>query len=236
MKKLSLLVIALPLLITACNTACIEDAGVRVEHVQSLKEFDELEVRGPIKVIIQQDSSYKVRIAADSNVVDEVKASVSGGTLKLKLDSDKYCGSDSVVIYAGIKLLKKINLESGSKLQSTSLLNLRDVEMNLNGTTQVDLQLTAGKLTTTVDGTAKIALSGQAGEHILNSTGALSLNAFDFVVARYNLHTEGVNASNINVLNDLNVETSGTSETFYKGSPVKINKKKAGTAKLEKVN
>jgi hypothetical protein len=236
MKKLGLLLFSLPLLFTACNTKCIEDSGIRVERAEAFKEFDELEVAGPIKVVLQQDSSYKIRIAADSNIVENVKASVGSNTLKLKLDPEKYCGQDSVVVYAGVKYLKSIRLESGSKVGSNALLNLRDVELTLNGNTEVDMQLTTGKMTTNVDGTAKIRLTGQAGEHNLKSTGALTLDAFDFVTAKVSMNTEGVNKANINVLNDLNLETSGTSEVFYKGSPKNINKKKAGNAKLEKVN
>ena len=236
MKQLSLFLLAISLLFTACNTKCVEDSGIRVERAEQMEAFEKLEIRGPIKVILQQDSSYKIRIAADSNIVDAVKVSVGSKTLKLKLDPEKYCGQDSVIVYAGILYLNSIRMENNSKLASHTLLNLKDVELNLDGNTEVDLQLTTGKMTTTVDGTSKIKLSGQAGEHNLKSTGALTLDAFDFVTAKISLNTEGVNKANINVLNDLNLETTGTSEVYYKGSPKNINKKKAGTAVLEKVN
>ncbi len=236
MKRISLLLLALPLLFTACKTACVEDSGIRVERSETFKEFDELEVRGPIKVVVRQDSSYKITISADSNIVGDVKASVGSNTLKLKLDPEKYCGQDTIVVYAGVRTLKAIRLEDGSKVSSDALLNLRDLDLTLNGTTAVDMELSAFKLTTSVDGTATITLRGQAAEHNLKSTGALKLDAFDFIVAKVSLNTEGVNKANINVLNDLNVETSGTSEVHYKGSPKNINKKKAGIAILEKVN
>jgi len=236
MKQLSLFLLALSLLFTACNTKCVEDSGIRVERAQQLEAFEKLEIRGPIKVILVQDSSYKVRISADSNIVEDVKASISSKTLKLKLDPEKYCGKDSVIVYAGIIYLKSIRLENGSKLASNGLLNLKDVELDLDGNTEVNMDLTTGKMTTNVDGTSKITLRGQAGEHNLKSTGALTLDAFDFVTAKVSMNTEGVNKANINVLNDLNLETTGTSEVYYKGSPKNINKKKAGTAILKKVN
>jgi len=236
MKQLSLFLLALSLLFTACNTKCVEDSGIRIERAQQMEAFEKLEIRGPIKVILQQDSSYKVRIAADSNIIEDVKASVGSKTLKLKLDPEKYCGKDSVIVYAGINNLTSIRLENESTLASSTLLHLRDVELILNDNTVVDMELTTGKMTTTVDGTSKITLRGQAGEHNLKSTGALTLDAFDFVTAKISLNTEGVVKANINVLNDLNLETTGTSDVHYKGSPKNINKKKAGTAILEKVN
>ena len=236
MKRFSLLLFALPWILTSCKTECIEDAGMRVSHVNTVDSFDEVEVQGAIKVVFLQDSSYAIKVEADSNVVDIVKASVSRGTLKLGLDPEKYCGTDSVVVYAGIGNLKSIKAGGSSKLTSQGRLNLGDLKLTLTGNTTTDLDLNAAKLTTDVDGTASIKLIGQAGIHELKSKGALNLDAFDFVVGHYNLNMEGVGKSNINVLNELKVETSGSSEVFYKGSPKKIDKKKTGNARLQKVN
>jgi len=38
------------------------------------------------------------------------------------------------------------------------------------------------------------------------------------------------------VLNELKVRTDGSSEIYYKGNPKKIDEKKSGATKLEKVN
>jgi hypothetical protein len=236
MKTLSILIIAFPLLMAGCKTNCVEDAGVRVERVEVFKDFDELEINGPIKVVLLQDSATKVRISADTSVISLVKADVSSGKLKLKLDPEKYCGQDSVIAYTSFKMLKSVRLESGSEVASTSLLNFRDIEFTLNGSTTVNLEMSASIMTTTIDGTADMNLKGQSGEHNIKSNGVLNLTAPDFVVAKYKINTEGVGKSTINVLNDLNIETSGTSEIFYKGSPKNISKKKTGVATLEKVN
>ncbi|WP_432709003.1 head GIN domain-containing protein [Pedobacter sp.] len=236
MKRISLLLFALPLILISCKTECVEDAGMRVSHVNTVDSFDEVEVQGTIKVVFHQDSSYAIKVEADSNVIDEVKASVSRGALKLSLDPEKYCGADSVVVYAGVGNLKSIKAGANSSLASQGRLNLGDLKLTLNGNTTTDLDLNASKLTTEVDGTADIKLIGQAGIINVKSKGSLNLNAFDFVVGQYNLDMEGVSKCNINVLNELKVETSGSSEVFYKGSPKKIDKKKTGNARLQKVN
>jgi hypothetical protein len=236
MKRFSLLLFAFPLLLNSCKTECAEDVGVRVSHVNTVDRFDEVEVKGPVKVVFHQDSSYAIKVDADSSVVDEIKASVSRGTLKIELDPERYCGTDSVIVYAGIGSLKSIKAMANSMVASQGRLNLGELKLSLTGNTRVDLDLNASKLTTEVDGTANIKMIGQAGSHQLKSKGDISLDAFDFVVGNYEINIEGVGKSNINVLNELNVETSGSSEIFYKGMPKKINKKKTGNARLEKVN
>jgi hypothetical protein len=236
MKRFSLLLFAFPLLLNSCKTECAEDVGVRVSHVNTVDRFDEVEVKGPVKVVFHQDSSYAIKVEADSSIVDEIKASVSRGTLKIELDPERYCGTDSVIVYAGVGSLKSVKAMANSMVASQGRLNLGELKLSLTGNTHVDLDLNASKLTTEVDGTANLKIIGQAGSHQLKSKGDIKLDAFEFVVGNYDINLEGVGKSNINVLNELNVETSGSSEIFYKGTPKKINKKKTGNARLEKVN
>jgi hypothetical protein len=191
--------------------------------------FDEIEIDGPVKLVLRQDSSFKVTVSADSNIVEKIKTSVSGETLKIKLDPMSYCGTDSIVIHAGIGALTEIKAAGTSKVYS-------DLNLELSGTTETNLNIYVGKLTTKSDGAARLTVSGQAGLHKLESKGMLELNAFDFVVAQYDINIEGTGKSNINVLNDLKVKTSGSSSIFYKGNPKNVSDKKSGTSKLEKVN
>jgi hypothetical protein len=116
MKKLTFLILLLPILWSACKTKCVEDSGVRTSRGQTVKEFNEIEIAGPIKLVLHQvpDSVYQVKVSADSNVVNLIETKVSGGTLKLKLDTAAYCGKDSIVVHASIAQLKSLTEASFS--------------------------------------------------------------------------------------------------------------------------
>lgn len=236
MKKLALYILALPLLFAACTPKCIEDSGVHGSKNLSLKPYDELEVSGPIKVLLLQDSSYQLKIEADSNILALVKADVSGSTLTLKLDAEKYCGTDSITVTAGIGDLKKIAITEAVSLFTSSRINLNDLNIDMTGATVVRLDLNAAKLSIDNDGAADIHLMGQAGLHQLKSKGSIRLEAFDFVTGGYDLDIEGAGKANINVLNDLKVKTTGATEIYYKGNPKNVEEKKSGVSKLQKVN
>lgn len=230
------LVFALAMIVSGCSNKCIEDAGNHVVKDITVTPFNEIEVDGPVKLILRQDSSFKISISADSNIVDQIKASVSGETFKVEMDPMKYCGTDSIIIHAGIGALTELKATGASKIYSEGALHVGDIDLELTGTTETNLNIYAGKLKTKSDGAARLTLSGQAGLHELNTKGVLELNAFDFVVAQYDINIEGTGKSNINVLNDLKVKTSGASSIFYKGNPKNVSDKKSGTSKLEKVN
>ena len=235
MKKLSFIALFIPLLFTGCENECIEDSGHHVSRALTLKNFDKIRVDGAIKLVMVQDSSYKVQVEADSNVIVYVKAEVSGSELKLKVDRN-YCGTDSVVVHAGIGELKALSLDGAVKVEGEGRIYAADVDLSLSGASDLRLDLSAAKVNTRVDGVGKIALSGQAGTHDLKINGTAKVNAFDFIVGVYNIDTDGSGKAEINVLNELKVKTSGSSEIYYKGNPKKVDEKKSGATKLEKVN
>lgn len=235
MKKLSLLVLALSVFLSACNNKCIEDLGIQSSKELSLNPFDQIDVQGAMKLILVQDSSYKATIQTDSNLLAYIKADVSSSKLKLKVDRE-YCGNDSVVVRVGIGELKSITAAGAVQVITESKLILNDLSISMSGSSRLWLDLSAGKLSTTTDGIADIYLSGQAGSHQLKTKGTVAVDAFNFVAGLYNIDIEGVGKANINVLNELKVETSGSSEIYYKGNPKKVDEKKSGATKLEKVN
>lgn len=236
MKKQLLCLLVLPVLFTACKSKCVEDLGILSTRDLALKPFDEITVKGPVRLVMRQDSSYKVNVQSDSAVIDMVKVEVSGHELQVKLDAKQYCGKDSIIVSAGIGDLKKLKAEGAAHIYTSSLINVNDLEMNLSGATMLMLQMNAGKLTTNTDGAANIVLLGQAGAHELKSKGAIQMTAFDFVTGISDLNVEGVAKLKINVLNELKINSTGSADISYKGNPRKLDEKKTGTYKLEKVN
>lgn len=233
-----LLVLAIPvLLMIGCKDKCIEDSGVQANRGTVVKNFDKIKVSGAIKLVLRQDSSYAVKIITDSNIIDYVKVDVGSNELRLKMDENlKYCGGDSVVAEVGIGVLKALNGKGAVKVLSDGLIYADDVELTFSGSSDVSLNLNAGKLTTFMDGIGKLHLTGQAGIHNLATQGTAEVNAFDFVAGVYNIDINGSGKAQINVLNELKVKTEGASDVYYKGNPKNVKEDKSGAAKLEKVN
>lgn len=236
MKNISFIALFIPVLLAGCENKCIEDSGKVVSRTVTLKSFDKIKVDGKIKLILTQDSSYTVQVDADSNIIAYVKADVSGSELKVKLDYDKYCGTDSIVVRAGIGELKQLDADGAVKVVGEERIYANDVNLEFSGSSDVRLDLSAAKVKTKVDGIGEFVLSGQAGAHELKINGKAKVDAFDFVVGVYDIETDGIGKANINVLNELKVRTSGSSEIYYKGNPKKVDEKKSGATKLEKVN
>jgi len=236
MKQRVGLFLILAVAFTACKNKCIEDSGKHIEKKIVAKNFDKISLSGAVKLVLNQDSSYAITVSADSNVIDEIETKVSGSELTVKLDEDKYCGTDSVVVHVGIGLLTQLTAKDGSALISEGLLKLGDLKLDFTGAVVASLNVQAGKITTTSEGASTLKLTGQAGQHDVISKGTITLNAPDFTVGIYKLDIKGAGKSKINVLNELYVETAGASEITYRGNPKTVKENKKGVGKLEKVN
>ncbi|MHA4895071.1 head GIN domain-containing protein [Pedobacter sp. PWIIR3] len=236
MKKLFAIVLFIPVLLAGCSSGCIEDSGVHIAKGLTVKPFDKIDVSGAMKLVLKQDSTYAIKIEADSNLMEYIKVDVSGSELKLDMKKGQYCGTDSIVIYAGIGELKKLSAAGAVDVRSEGAIYAKDVSMSLAGASNASLSLNAANLITTIDGVGKLKLAGQAGTHKLTTTGSAEIDAFNFASGVYDISITGTGKANINVLNELKVKTEGSSEVYYKGNPSSIDEKKTGAAKLEKVN
>ena len=236
MNKLILTLFASLILLAGCKSKCIEDSGNHIEKNTVVKVFDKMDISGAFKVILRQDSSYALKIATDSNLMSAIKIDVSSSELRIKMEEGSYCGSDSIVIQIGIGELKRLKTAGAVGLRTDGHIYANDVQLNFSGSSDINLVINAGKLSTYMDGAGKLALVGQAGVHELSTQGTATIEAFGFAAGVYNLDVTGSAKANINVLNELSVKTEGSSEVYYKGNPKNVKEKKSGAAKLEKVN
>lgn len=235
-NKTALYLFLLPVIFAGCKSKCVDDLGIHVTRDRQLKPFNEIGVSGPLRLVMRQDSSFKVSVTADSAAIDLVSAVVKGDRLELSMDKSKYCGKDSVIINAGIGALKKITAKGAGHIYTSSAIHVGELELDLSGATQLMMEVNAAKLITSTDGAASLTFIGQTGSHQLKIKGALQMNAFAFVAGGYDINSQGVSKLQINVLNDLKIKTSGSSDISYKGSPKNISENKNGTYKLTNVN
>jgi hypothetical protein len=236
MKKIKyLLFLTTIIAISACNSKCIKGSGTSKTEDRSISDFNKIEFGGNIKLTVYQDGNTSMNITADDNILKEIKTKVDNGTLKIDLDGN-YCNLGSIAIVLHTKKLDGIDASGSAEIIAAKPINSDNFDLKLSGNSKVDLELTTGRLNTKTSGSADITLKGQAREHNLDMSGSTQLAAFDLVVGDYNIESSGSSDCEINVLNSLNVKSSGASNIKYKGNPKSVNNDKSGSSDLVHVN
>jgi hypothetical protein len=224
------------LLLTSCDGFdCINGTGNQVAESREIGTFNQIETSGSLKIVLSQDSISSVRIIADDNIQKEIRTRLSGSTLKIDFDGN-FCDPGPVTVFLSSKDYQKIESSGSVEVLSEGNLNLNDLDLNLQGSSKVMLDLNVKSLLTSTSGSSEIVLKGQAGSHELDMTGSSSLEALDFIVGEYRISSTGASKSRINVLNTLEVNSRGASDVQYKGKPSRIKKDESGASVVRSIN
>lgn len=221
--------------LSACNGPCIEGSGNQVSQNRNVEAFTSVETGGAVKLVLQQDSIQKVSIVADDNIQEHIKTIVNGDRLQIKMDNN-FCDAGPITIYVNAKTFSGVSASGTVNVISTGRINTGDFDLDLSGNSKVELDIIAANFKTNSSGSSEITLRGQARKHELSSSGSSDVDAFDFVVADYSIATSGSSNCRINVLNSLDVQSSGSSEIEYRGNPKRINNDKSGSSSIKKVD
>jgi len=229
----------LALLITVLSSCggsgCITGSGEQIVEQRSIGDFSKLEISGDFKVLIFQSDSCSMSIMADDNIIPHVKQKISGDVLTIVLDED-ICDGGPVAISLSSKTWNAIKASGAVEVIGESKIVAQDFELDLSGATDVALVLEAARLTTKTSGAAEITLKGQSRQHFIETSGSSTIKAFDFVVSDYRLESSGAIDAQINVLNSLEVKSSGQSNIVYKGNPKTIKRDESGAASITQAN
>lgn len=241
MKKINtpLIAIAIAIICTtfsfsACDIACKQGSGKMVSENREVSGFDKLDISGSYNVVIKQDPVESLTVTADDNLLGNIKSDVSGHELHIR-SKGNMCSSGKFTLTISLRDLTGISTSGAVELTSNGKIKAKDVELDMSGATKITMDLDAGIVNTTGSGITELNLKGQAGTHNVKLSGGGEINALDFVVAKYNIESSGATHCKINVLNRLDLDSSGASEVEYRGNPTTINNNKTGAASLKKL-
>ena len=237
MKILNIVLLAagIALTLSSCDKRCMNGSGNKVTETRKVTDFSKINVSGGYTIKLVQDSSLSLAIMADDNLQKDIITDIDGDMLKIS--NKNLCnGSEDIVITIGVRSLKEIKASGAVDILSNGKINTGDMDIRLSGSTKLTLDINAARLTTQATGSSEINLKGQASEHNLKLSGSSNVNALDLVTGVYNISSSGSSDSNINVLQELNVHSSGSSSIKYRGNPASINNDKSGSSSIEKVN
>ena len=228
------LLAAATFLFSGCNRfGCIEGSGNQVVANRTVEPFTFIETGGSVKLILKQGPEG-LRIEADDNIMEKIRTRVRGNTLTIDMDGN-FCNTGPIVVYVSSRSYEGVEASGAVEIVSDGLLQVKDFQLDLSGSSKVDLNLNAANVLTRSSGSSEISMKGQASTHEVDLSGSSSIDALDFIVGKYRIESSGASESRINVLNELSVQSSGSSDVEYRGNPSKIDNDDSGASSLRKI-
>jgi len=195
-------------LLAAC--ASVTGSGNLVSRSYDLDGFSRIDANNGAEVEVTRGDAFSVKVEVDDNVASQLDLSVSGDTLRIRLDVDSQINV-TFRVWVTMPELTGVALNGGSKLQGE--LAGEDLAVNLNGGTQATLTGTAGRVTIDVNGGSKALLG-------------------DLAAGDVELTANGGSRVEINASGAVTGQANGGAKVIVTGSPTSVDVDTDGGASL----
>nr|WP_321405939.1 DUF2807 domain-containing protein [uncultured Carboxylicivirga sp.] len=225
MKKFSFILFAF-FICTSCEYInFLNKEGSMVEYNYNVGKIKYLIADASYRIILTNSSSQTINISGYDYLTDGIIFEENGDTLRI--DNDHYFIQKSKLpeITIGGSSLNNITLNAVCQINCIENIETNQLRLTMNGGSQYtesDLDLTCQNLSLAVYGLNNV------GTHIIKGTvenvsyileGSVNLDALDLISQKTNVIHKSIGYCKVNVINELNVNTYSTGNTYYIGNP-----------------
>lgn len=224
--------IVVALTLNSCiNT--IDGNGEVVNETRGVSSFDKIDISGGFEVLLNQGSEEKLELEIDKNLIDFIETKVKNNTLYIS--SKKPIGNaESLRIYITVVNVDEIEASGAIELKNKGTYKTDDLEIDISGAADVDLNLEVENLTMNMSGASETTLSGNANNFDIEISGAGDLDAKKLKTRNTTVDISGAGSAIVYAKKTLKIEVSGAGSVQYKGNP-KIEKSISGAGSVTEI-
>ena len=207
-----------------------------VTETRQMHSFDKIVNEGSFNIFIMQDSIFQVVVEAESNLIPYIRTLVNGNTLII--DTRENLSNHSPMnIYVKTPTLFGVDLQ-GSGFMNLDSLNTDHLQLEINGSGDINGEVVANSVNATISGSGSIFLSahtntidtqisgsgildlnGEANKGTHTISGSGNINAYNFLQKECHAKISGSGNMYLNVSDLLDATISGNGSVFYIGNP-----------------
>jgi hypothetical protein len=134
------------------------DDGPRTTQTRDLADFTRIDNRDSVDLRLRVGEPQRVRVLAGEKVIDDVRTEVRDGVLEVTFDDDGWGDSD-VAIEASVPRLTAIEVSGSGDVEADGI-DADVFELESDGSAEIELAGTVGRLAVIVDGSGDARLAG----------------------------------------------------------------------------
>ncbi len=198
--------------------ACNKARGPIVEEEVSVAFFSGIEHELRDNVFINYGPTQRVKIEAQSNVIEALSKKVENGIWKIYFP-------DKPKLYKNMKItittpdLKYIGLNGPGIILSKSMMNFDSLKLSISGSGNIDIDANIQKLHTKVLGNGDIFLKGTAATHLIDIESTGRVNSFEMESNEAEIMIPGSGTANVKVKDFMKARITGNGSINYMGNP-----------------
>jgi hypothetical protein len=186
--------------------------------------FSKIDISGNGTVIISKDSVCSYSAGENAELKND-DVSIKNNTLVLNSDSRK-------TVYVKMPVLEEVKIGGYGSVKTTQQVKSNDLRLEIQGDGKMDIDVEAANINASIPGLGKITLHGSAQSAAIGISGSGKVDALDLKTIKSDVNISGLGKVNIDVIDELNTDISGSGTVSYKTKPKKMNENITGIGKV----
>lgn len=217
MKKVfTLLLPAIALMFQSCGPQ-LEGSGQVIKQKRSIEEFSQIDIQGPLTVVITPGEKHSAEIVADNNLHPYISSLVNKNKV-LHLEVTKEPRSFSKMeVHLTVPDCKLISSKDESVVRLGSPWTIDGTQLIIRGESQLKANLKTSSVKIKALNDAQVQASGGVKTAHINSAGKAELNLTDLKIDDAILKAKDKSELNLVVAKTLSVEASDRAVITYAG-------------------
>ena len=236
MKIIIVVLLGIVIITSGVMTGCkdLVGSGNLETKEYTFSDFTKVDIGTSCEFDITQSDSYSISITADDNVMQHVRVTKSGDTLKIDLGT--FARPISATLEATVTMPRLYDLEASGACHGTisGFNSSEDLNIEVSGASKVEGDITASNTNFDISGASTLELEGTAGDMEAEVSGASHLNLDKFTVNNADVTLSGASNGTVNVNEILDANLSGASHLRYIGVPRMGDINTSGASSLNK--
>ena len=232
-KILSISFITL-LFFNSCNINCVEGTGAEVRKSIQIADFTELELDNNVQVYLSQGNTQQIEVLGQENLIPLLNTKVKGDKWVIEFD-DCIESSASFEVYVTVPKLTKIVVDGSGSIKSENSFKGEIMEIELNGSGNLWLDLQVKELETELNGSGDVQLKGSTKQHDIYLDGSGDIMADQMTSDVVDIKVNGSGDVQVDVSYEINVKVNGSGDVYYKGKVKKISSDINGSGNLHQL-
>lgn len=189
-----------------------------VTQERDLEVFNKIAVNTNAHVIIQNSPSNIVTLKAQQNILDIIVTRIDGKTLVITTKGN-VISDEPIIIEAAMINPEAFEMNGSGEIKSSQPLSNEMLDLEVNGSGLIDLEVQVNKLTASVSGSGRLKLRGAVDDFKVQINGSGDVAALDLVAQTASATLNGSGEVGMNVVTRLKSTINGSGKIVYRGSP-----------------
>lgn len=231
MKQMFLLLTAI-IVLSSCDHE--SGSGNIINEKRSVDEFSGITVGGSFEVEVKVGATQQVEVEADDNIIKYVKTTVSGNTLRIRLEGGHSYNNVHLKVYVTTPGLKKIDASASAEVKVLDVLkNDGKISFDANSSADIEAEVDAPAVDAEASSSGTIKLSGKTKDYTARASSSGDIKSFELLTENADVDANSSGSIDLHASVTLKANASSSGSIEYRGA-ASVNKSVSSSGSVEK--